>query len=44
MSIYNIFNSLHCSRLSVAVRVIPLSRRKHGFDPRWARQSNQTLI
>ena len=30
--------------LRLAVQDIALSRRKHGFDPRWARQTNRWLV
>src|SRR5271154_6716072 len=40
---YNEIRSVICAWLSRFVPVAALSRRKHGFDPRWARQSFQIV-
>jgi hypothetical protein len=39
----NAFNNEKYSLMFAKVRVIPLSRRKHGFDPRWARHGVRKL-
>src|SRR5580692_2589755 len=39
MSSSGVFNSLRCPPLSANVIVIPLSRRKQGFDSPWERQA-----